>query len=150
MSKPTTIQVAELQRKYTGLDDKLEYVAGHTIDNRYRAYKVAGLAAGTASTTYKKTADTLRQERPYDPNNPAFGPVRARGFYTRGGHQTLAPLAGTASTTAEFYADRRDSFNDRYQDVLEAKGNYKTHVYEATNSRGTYDSTTLNSKPGSV
>ncbi|KAK2017080.1 hypothetical protein LZ32DRAFT_688369 [Colletotrichum eremochloae] len=135
MSKPTPIQVAELQRKYSGLDDKLEYIAGHTIDNKYMTYKVASEAAGTASTTYKDTAVTLRQMPPYDPNNPAVGaPVRG-GRYTRDGHQTLAPLAGTASSTAAVHADRRDSFNNRYQDLLEAKGTYGTHVYEAVNAR---------------
>ncbi|KAK1958614.1 hypothetical protein LY78DRAFT_663363 [Colletotrichum sublineola] len=113
MSKPTPIQVAELQRKYSGLDDKLEYIAGDTIDNKYMTYKMP----------------------PYDPTNPAVGALVRGGRYTRDGHQTLAPLAGTASSTAAVHADRRDSFTNRYQDLLEAKGTYGTHVYEAVNAR---------------
>ncbi|GKT41544.1 uncharacterized protein ColSpa_01725 [Colletotrichum spaethianum] len=98
MFRPDPAQVAELQRKYSGLDNNLAYVAGHTIDNKYSAYKAADKAAAAASSTYKRTANVLKQKKPYDLNNPALGPVGGRGMYTREGHQTLAPLAGTASS----------------------------------------------------
>lgn len=91
-------QVSELQRKYSGLDDELEYISGHTIYTKYKSYKEADKQSGDASAAYTSAAKSLRATKPYaDP--PATGPVKG-GYYYRDGHQKLAPLAGTASSTA--------------------------------------------------
>ncbi|KAL3300723.1 hypothetical protein RB213_002322 [Colletotrichum asianum] len=133
--KPDPKQVAELQKKYTGLEDDLSYRQGHTIGNKYEAYKKAGGKAATSTTTYKATAKPLEKKTtPYDPIDPAFGPVMNK-FYTRNSHQILEPLAGAAATDTAFHADRRESFNNRYQDVLVAKSQWEGHVTQAANAR---------------
>ncbi|KAI2630964.1 hypothetical protein GGR54DRAFT_178810 [Hypoxylon sp. NC1633] len=125
---PDPQKVAELQRKYTGLDGNLSYISGHTIATKYDGYKNANQSAGAASTDYTKTAKGLKATKPYQ--GGATGPVGGSLYY-QAGHATLAPLAGTAATTAQYHAERRDSFNTKYADVLEAKGEYDGHVQQA-------------------
>ncbi|KAI0837023.1 hypothetical protein F5Y06DRAFT_297806 [Hypoxylon sp. FL0890] len=114
------------------LDNKdLHYVPGHTIHNKYIAYKDAAQVAEVASKTYKNTAESLKVQKPHDPNDPPRGGLIYGGRYTQTGHQTLAPLARDASISARFHAARRGSFNDKYADVLKANREYNGHVKEA-------------------
>ena len=92
-------QVAALQKRYSGLDDQLHYQKGHTIYNKYTTYKAADKAAGAASQAYKGEAAKLKATKPYDPNQNK-GSAGGTMYY-QAGHQTLAPLAGTASQTAQ-------------------------------------------------
>ncbi|KAK4043960.1 hypothetical protein C8A01DRAFT_31833 [Parachaetomium inaequale] len=124
-------QVTALQKRFSGLDDQLHYQKGHTIYNKYATYKAADKAAGTASTAYKGEAAKLKATKPYDPNQKR-GNVGGTTYY-QAGHRTLAPLAGTASQTAQYHYERRDSFNVKYKDVLTAQGPkvYQNHVEAA-------------------
>ncbi|KAI5457679.1 hypothetical protein BGZ63DRAFT_407743 [Mariannaea sp. PMI_226] len=125
---PSAEDVAELQRTYTGLDNNLNYIPGHTIDAKYQGYKAAHEAAKAAATTYKTTSDGLKVTKPYaEPAKPVGGKM----FY-QAGHQTLAPIAGDASTAAQYHCDRRTSFNTTYKPVLDAKNEYAGHVQQAT------------------
>lgn len=91
-------KVAELQRRFTGLNDKLEYIPGHTIATKYDGYKGAQESAGAASKIYSNTARGLKATKPYQGN--VYGPVGG-GMYYPTGHTTLAPLAGTATAAAQ-------------------------------------------------
>ena len=167
-------QVAALRRKYTGLDNDLSYQPGHTIHNKYTTHKDADNASGLASKAYKAKATELTASKPYDPSQKR-GMVNRKTYYQTG-HQTLAPLAGKASQTADLWvpihmpflapaslaskrcmicsfvpkcnanlrpslrpshAERRESFNTKYQDVLVAKGTsfVKCHEEAVTNAR---------------
>lgn len=97
-SAPDPQKVAELQRRFTGLDNNLNYIPGHTIATKDDGYKDAQRSAGAASTNYTSTARRLKATKPYQ--GSAYGPVRSSMYYTAG-HATLAPLAGTAATTAQ-------------------------------------------------
>ncbi|KAK1445975.1 hypothetical protein CMEL01_10218 [Colletotrichum melonis] len=120
--------VNKLPKKYSGLDDKLEYIPDHTIHTKYTAYKHAHAETKASNTTYKNTAHPLGLRRPYPPGLIPNG-TTINGFkYSVESHQILAPLAGTASSNAQTHADRRGSFNNKYEDVLAAKNQYKSHV----------------------
>ncbi|KAI0967015.1 hypothetical protein F4678DRAFT_465820 [Xylaria arbuscula] len=133
-TKPAPEEIAALQRKYSGLDDDLYYVEGHTVARKYDAYKAADAAAAQASIIYRSTAAPLRQEKPYAPGVRPTGPVQGSMYYPDG-HRILAPLAGNIATAADYHADRRDSFNNGYEDLLQAKGVHETHVGQALQAR---------------
>lgn len=95
--QPDPAIVQDFQRKFTGLDDKLKFQPGHTICNKYDAYKTAAESAKCASTTYKTTAAGLKATKPYA--EPAYN--TGGTAYHSSGHRILEPLAGNASTTAE-------------------------------------------------
>ncbi|WYZ36826.1 hypothetical protein EsH8_II_000332 [Colletotrichum jinshuiense] len=140
MPTPDPAVVTELQRKFSGLDEQANYIAGSRIHDKYTNYKAADKTAGKASTEYKTTASKLKQKPPGPSDNPVSGPVR-NAYFDLAGHQTLKPLAATASFTSKFHADRRDSFNNKYKEVLEAKMEYKQHVQAANaahNSSNTF------------
>ena len=93
--KPATpAEVAELQKRFTGLDDKLHYKEGHTIHRDHIGYKAAQETAKAAIATYKNTAKTLPHAE--DRSLKVLG----RNF-TPQGHRTMAPLAGTVSQTSQ-------------------------------------------------
>ncbi len=91
---PTPAEVAELKKRFTGLDDNLHYQEGHTIHKDYTAYKAAQKPSDGAVTTYKDKAKTLP---PPNDRTPKVGGKR----FTKEGHQTLAPLAGTVSQASQ-------------------------------------------------
>lgn len=91
-------RVAALQRRYSGLDNQLTYLPGHTIARKYDTYKAADTAAGSASKAYRDTAKPLKQTKPYA--TAVYGPVGG-GMYSKDSHRTLDPLAGTAATAAQ-------------------------------------------------
>lgn len=102
MSKQSSIDAkvrADMQRKYSGLDDSLDYIEGHTIHSKYVSYKDAAGKAGTASSQYKSTAQETRAKLPYDPTKGKATQAGGKMFYPSG-HQILEPLAGYASTSA--------------------------------------------------
>lgn len=133
--RPDPAEVANLQKRFTGLTDDLNYIPGHTIISKYDGYKAAQAAAGTASVAYKTKGNELKAGRPYKPGARATGNIQGRMFYPEG-HQVMAPLAGTAANAAGFHANRRESFNTTYEPVLKAKGEYVGHVQEASQARG--------------
>lgn len=96
--KPDPVDVANLQKRFTGLDNELEYIPGHTIGAKYDAYKAASRAAGTAIGTYRTTAGGLKATKSYRPGDKPVGPSVERKKFYRDGHQVLDPLAGAASS----------------------------------------------------
>lgn len=99
MAERDTNVVADIRRRYTGLDANLQYIEGHTIHSKYEGYKAADRNAARASITYKSTAQRMQATKPYDQNKSLSGPVGGRNFYPSG-HQALVPLAGAASADA--------------------------------------------------
>ncbi|KAI0897553.1 hypothetical protein F4806DRAFT_462650 [Annulohypoxylon nitens] len=129
-STPDPNTVANLQRKFSGLDNDLNYVSGHSIWTEYQQYKQEQFDAGVASQNYAHEANVQKARKPYREDEKATGPVGGSLYY-QGGHAVLEPLAGAAATAAERHGDSRDSFNDKYEEVLKAKGEYSGHAEAA-------------------
>ena len=84
-----------------GVDVNGDYIAGSYIQRKYQGYKTAAKDAGTASTKYTSTAQTLKASKPYLPDQKATR--TGGGLYYKQGHQVPEPLAGDAASTAGWY-----------------------------------------------
>ncbi|KAG7294620.1 hypothetical protein NEMBOFW57_004696 [Staphylotrichum longicolle] len=88
------------------LNEKLNYQPGHAIYDEYNEYKAAAEEAKKDSKAYKDKARYLGTTKV--PKQEA--------------QKQLAPLAAAASKSARVHAEKRRVFNERYKDVLVAKG----------------------------
>lgn len=91
--------VTALRKKYTGLDEELKYIKGHTICNKYDAYKAASAAAAKANKQYKTTGNALEQKKPWSSEVISKEKVKNK-IFTPSGHRTMAPLATSSSVAA--------------------------------------------------
>ncbi|UKZ77561.1 hypothetical protein TrVFT333_005284 [Trichoderma virens FT-333] len=108
---------------------------GHTISNEYYSYKDAQRAASSARKDYNDIGNSLKVTKPYE------GPAQLVGgnMYYRDGHEKMAPLAEAAAATARVEGNRRDAFNNNYGDLLQAKGQYQSHVEQAKQAHNSAD-----------
>ncbi|KAF2254897.1 hypothetical protein BU26DRAFT_559543 [Trematosphaeria pertusa] len=127
--------VDRLQRTFSGLDDNLNYQDGHGISRGYNTYKNAHKDANAAATTYRDAAEGLQLNRPYDQNNQPIGGLVAGRMFNGTGHRALDPVAGNAADAFNVHTERRESFNNKYKEVLIAKNEYAGHVQQAVQSQ---------------
>ncbi|KAK3292944.1 uncharacterized protein B0H64DRAFT_203660, partial [Chaetomium fimeti] len=112
--------VIDTLKESGALNEKLEYQPKHTIHNKYMEYKAADRRAGEDRVAYNQKANELK----------------VNGAHEQETHKQLAPLAAAAYKSAKIHADKRRAFNERYKDVLVARGRdiYKGHVEAAKNA----------------
>ncbi|KAH6847797.1 hypothetical protein B0I37DRAFT_375865 [Chaetomium sp. MPI-CAGE-AT-0009] len=92
--------------KAGALDDKLR--------EEHHDYKAASEKVGQDKKLYKKRVKELE--------------------HTKDGNKELAALAAAVSKSAKTHAEKRREFNERYKDVLVAKGVYEGHVKAANDA----------------
>ncbi|UQC83460.1 uncharacterized protein CLUP02_08955 [Colletotrichum lupini] len=115
---PTQITVRGLSARLwtTGASATLHPIIAqtdHELDTRPRN-KHAHAETKASNTTYKNKAHPLGLRRPYPPGQIPNG-TTINGF----------------NSNAQTHADRRGSFNNKYEDVLAAKNQYKSHVEQS-------------------